>query len=350
MTTLPSTHDCIGCASCPGFAGYEKELIQRTREFMGDVKWKRLEAICCKLGSSPCHLTMEVVTGQYDMTRRALFNDGRSMTIRLGMPSYSFMHASRDMKMELRSEVATMKFFKARTSIPVPEIYHFEPDEHDIGAPYFIMGYIPGEIAFDGHNQTNDPLYGLGTREQDQNFRRQLAAIQVELASIKFDKIGSLYENQETGEFYIGPDSETGQGPWGSSLEYYRYLANETLQNCLRYAPEDTKDDISFSLPVIFERLVAMYTEESSIPGPFGLTHETFGASKTLVNEQFDIMTFIRYRGFLSGPIELQAQFPLFSRTGDTTAIPRRNQASCNQEKQTCKAQDRRVQAHGSGA
>ncbi|KAJ6031567.1 hypothetical protein N7540_002299 [Penicillium herquei] len=262
---MASSTPCHACMGCPGFKGYERELTRRSNKFSRDVNWKRLEAICWKTGSSPCHLTKDIAVSHSEMIRQVQFNDGRSMEVHLSKPLYSFHDASWDMNRVLRSKVATMKFFKARTSIPVPEIYHFEPEAHDIGAPYIIMEHFSGKMAYDVHGKTNDPLYGLGTREQDRKFLRQLAAIQVEMASLKFDKIGSLYENPETGEFYIGPLCETGDGPWESSLEYYSYLANERLQDCLEGVPEETKDDASFSLPVLFERLITMYTEETSI-------------------------------------------------------------------------------------
>ncbi|KAJ5738619.1 hypothetical protein N7493_001774 [Penicillium malachiteum] len=251
--------------------------------------------------------------GMSHMLRDVHFNDGKALTVRLRMPELSFMNGPPDMKMEFRSEVACMKLFKARTSIPVPEVYHFEPEPHDIGAPYVIIEHLPGKHAYDMHNPAHDPLDGFGTPEQDRKFRRQLAAIQVEMTSLKFDKIGSLYQNPETEEFSIGPDCKTGKGPWKSSLEYYHHLVNRRLEECLRDAPEATKDDLSFSLPILFERLIAMYVDEASISGPFGLTHFEFGPPNLIVNEQFDCLTFLDFRGLFSGPIEVQALCPYFT-------------------------------------
>ena len=56
-----------------------------------------------------------------------------------------------------------------------------------------------------------------------------MAAIQVQMASIKLDQISSLYHNPDTRDFHIGPDAETGLGPWSSSLGYYRDIARHKL-------------------------------------------------------------------------------------------------------------------------
>ncbi|CAG8041892.1 unnamed protein product [Penicillium salamii] len=203
-----------------------------------------------------------------------------------------------------------MKFFRTRSSIPVPEVYHFEPESDDVGAPYMIMEYIPGTVASELRRQIEAPLSQFGTPEQDQKFRRQMAAIQVEMASLQFDKIGSLYEDPKTGDFYVGPDCQTGQGPWESSLEYYRDLAQHKLEDTVRNAEEEVMDDPSFSLPILFERLISMYTDEKSIRGPFGIAHPDFGAHNLLVNENFEILAVIDFDSVIAAPIEVQAQFP----------------------------------------
>ncbi|CAG8922165.1 unnamed protein product [Penicillium salamii] len=206
-----------------------------------------------------------------------------------------------------------MKFFRTRSSIPVPEVYHFEPESDDVGAPYMIMEYIPGTVAYELRKGIEASWDQFGTPEQDQKFRRQMAAIQVEMASLQFDKIGSLYEDPKTGDFYVGPDCQTGQGPWESSLEYYRDLAQHKLEETVRSAGEEVMDDPSFSLPILFERLISMYTDEKSVRGPFGIAHPDFGAHNLLVNENFEILAVIDFDGVIAAPIEVQAQFPVLT-------------------------------------
>lgn len=74
-----------------------------------------------------------------------------------------------------------------------------------------LMSYIHGTTAEElrDRNKCEDPL--IGTQEQDKAFRKQMASIQIQLASIQFDQIGALYEID--GEVTIGPDPETGKAP-----------------------------------------------------------------------------------------------------------------------------------------
>lgn len=181
---------------------------------------------------------------------------------------------------------------------------------NDVGAPYIIMEYIHGTVASELPRQIDAPYYQYGTPEQDEKFRRRMAAIQVEMASLTFDQIGSLYQDPETKAFYIGPECETGQGPWNSSIEYYRDVANQKLERAIRSAPFEVQDDYSFALPVLFERLIELYAEEGSVRGPFGLAHQDFGAHNILVNEDFEVLAVIDLDSLLAAPVEIQAQFP----------------------------------------
>lgn len=172
------------------------------------------------------------------------------------------------------------------------------------------MDYIPGIIASDlmGELGICDQY---GTPEQDRKFRRSMAAIQVQLASIKFDEIGSLYQDPVTEDFFIGPESETGLGPWKSSLDYYHSLLNKKEDDFYQKAPLEVQhDQWSFAIPMLFKFLLDKYIGHDSPRGPFGLVHQDFGAHNLLVNENFEILAVIDFDGFMTAPIEVQAQFP----------------------------------------
>lgn len=67
------------------------------------------------------------------------------------------------------------------------------------------MEYIPGTVANELRYQIGTPRGQYGTIEQDKTFRRQMAALQVKLASLKFDKIGSLYQDPQAEDFTLVP-------------------------------------------------------------------------------------------------------------------------------------------------
>lgn len=175
------------------------------------------------------------------------------------------------------------------------------------------MEYIHGTVAYELRELVGAPVDQFGTIEQDQKFRQTMAVIQSEIALLKFDRIGSIYHDPITQEFYIGPDCQTGQGPWDSSGDYYHYLANKELEEAAQNASRDVIDDPSFALPVLFEKLMELDMDKTSIRGPFGVVHQDFGPHNLLVNENFEILAMIDLDEIIAGPIEMQAQFPRFS-------------------------------------
>jgi hypothetical protein len=152
------------------------------------------------------------------------------------------------------------------------------------------MDYIHGTVATELREAKECPTGLFGTPEQDREFRKQMAVIQVTLSSFKFNIIGSLYLDERTPEFFIGPDIETGTGPWTSSMDYYADLADHALRECVRYAPTDVKTSCSFAIPILFKHLISMYGKSSSVGGSFGLVNRDFGAHNLLVDENFNII------------------------------------------------------------
>ena len=131
---------------------------------------------------------------------------------------------------------------RAKTSIPVPEVYNYSVDPtNEVGAEYILMDYIHGTVATELRRAKECATDLFGTPDQDREFRKQMADIQTTLSSFKFNIIRSLYLNEEISEFFIGPDIETDKGPWTSSMNYYADLADYALRKCLRYAPPDVK-------------------------------------------------------------------------------------------------------------
>jgi len=71
----------------------------------------------------------------------------------------------------------------------------------------------------------------FGTPEQDRKFRSQMAQIQAVMAPFRFLQIGALFYKEETDEFYISPEVQTGKGPWTSSTEYYDDIVSHILKS-----------------------------------------------------------------------------------------------------------------------
>jgi hypothetical protein len=175
------------------------------------------------------------------------------------------------------------------------------------------MDYINGNVATELRVAKNCDVGLFGTLHQDRQFRKQMARIQVTLSSFEFDRIGSLYQDEITSEFFIGPDAETGKGPWGSSMDYYADLANRALQDCVANAGADVQTSWSFAIPVLFKHLISVYGHDSTSEGPFKLTNRDFGAHNLLVNNDFEIIGVIDLDGVMAAPIDMVAQYPQLS-------------------------------------
>ncbi|KAM0284869.1 hypothetical protein ACHAQH_001790 [Verticillium albo-atrum] len=141
------------------------------------------------------------------------------------------------------SEVATMAFLTAKTFVPVPRVYFFDSSaNNELGLEWMIMELIGGHTFADWIDDwaDNEELSQLElTDEQMRHVGYETNSFLLSLRAKQFDKIGSLYCNWESGEFFIGPmvnlDYFHGnrlqydgvrRGPFGSIAEYFKSLTD----------------------------------------------------------------------------------------------------------------------------
>lgn len=117
-----------------------------------------------------------------------------------------------------------MKYVRKHTTIPVPEVFaHDISPDNEVGAPNVLMSYIHGTSVM-GHSQARE--YDL---DSDEKFWQRMADIQIQLASLNFDKIGSIYQEPD-GSFAIGPEVVTGLGPWDDADRFWFNLAKHYFE------------------------------------------------------------------------------------------------------------------------
>jgi hypothetical protein len=114
---------------------------------------------------------------------------------------------------------------------------------------------------------------------------------------------------KETDDFYIGPELQTGKGPWTSSTEYYDDLVCHLLESAIMRG--DVKKSQSLMVPSILNNPMRINGERR--PGPFQLTNRDFGAHNILVNDDCDIVGVIDLDIVMAAPLEIVAQYPTFS-------------------------------------
>ncbi|KEZ39514.1 Protein kinase-like domain [Scedosporium apiospermum] len=315
MTDDSAPTSALGSDTWLGANEYESGSALHTRatNFLSTAKWDVLADIASKhRGGMSCQYEDKFSVGHFNMVRRIVFEDGVNWVARVRLPNENMFAGREELEdsKTMEIEVASMKFFRRETSIPVPEVFDYNTSrENDAGAPYILMEYIHGNVALELRQAKSCAPQLFGTPEQDRKFREQMAQIQATAASFKFPQIGSLYYNKETDDFYIGPEPQTGKGPWASSTEYYDDLVNHLLKGTIK--KDDLKQNQSFMVPTILNHLMRLYGEEKT--GPFRLTNRYFGAHNILVNDDFDIIGLIDFDGVMSAPLEVVAQYPELS-------------------------------------
>ncbi|TVY13106.1 hypothetical protein LARI1_G008763 [Lachnellula arida] len=141
----------------------------------------------------------------------------------------------------LESEVATMKYVKLNSSIPVPEVFDYSwTGSNTIGIPFILMSKAPGNalsrFSWNAHPggivSSRKPLPCL-KRASKEKIMKQLGVIYSQLLNLRFDKIGSLFE--EDGEYRIKKcllpalvwherdslDDDVPRGPFQHTHDYY---------------------------------------------------------------------------------------------------------------------------------
>jgi hypothetical protein len=156
-----------------------------------------------------------------------------------------------------------------------------------------------------------------------------MTQIQVELAQCQFGQIGSLRYDKTSGEFTIGPGSETGLGPWKSSFAYY----HDAAEHALNSSDMELNTKCSFALPLLFKELVCRYCSDDT--GPFSLTNRDFGLHNILVDDKFSIIGVIDFDGIMAAPKEVIGQFPALCALGSPAlGVPPGNEFVKAQEEQ----------------
>lgn len=111
------------------------------------------------------------------------------------------------------SEIATIKYIKLHSAIPVPEIYYhgLSPD-NEIGAAFVLMQRLPGRHLYKSWDNLSHELKKLALS--------QIASLVTQFAGLPFDKIGCLTDQGIRP--IIRPPFKQPKGPFQSTLDYLK--------------------------------------------------------------------------------------------------------------------------------
>ncbi|KAL6918797.1 hypothetical protein FSHL1_002791 [Fusarium sambucinum] len=199
------------------------------------------------------------------------------------------------------SEVATIRYLKQHTSIPVPEIYHQDLDpENTVGAAFVLMERLPGRHLY----KTWDDM----SLEKKKVAVSEIASIIVEFASLRFDEIGCL--TQDGLGPILSPCYKEPQGPFDSSLTYLEsFISPDRIESSeLAQLFQQIKSELAISV----HSENAIYLKP-----PFAFIHADFDAQNMLFLESPDgsgpkLTGLIDFEFAHTGPLYYLYEYPIF--------------------------------------
>ncbi|EGD93150.1 protein kinase subdomain-containing protein [Trichophyton tonsurans CBS 112818] len=188
-----------------------------------------------------CDVTQVPVGGSLYWAVFVLFDDGVEWVFR--SPRYdSTIRSAETIQKLVASEAATLRYINSHSAIPVPEVYAYS-----VGVPYILMSKAKGSPLSTKWNSRGSQKSALSLKEKAKVLS-QLGSITWQLSQLRFEEIGSLFEEGD-GHFQVGSclsrglvdfdrDSlnELPRGPFSCENEYVDALVSAFLQHteCLQ--------------------------------------------------------------------------------------------------------------------
>ncbi|KAF7370423.1 Phosphotransferase family protein [Mycena sanguinolenta] len=155
-----------------------------------------LKAQATKIMGKTCLGVHLLSFGGYNIVFILPFNDATDVLARLRIPGNGFDDGDSsisgdDLATRFASEVATLRFIKSKTSIPVPQLYHWDSDPtNPIGTRYMLMQRIPAPVLA---HVMKDISYA-GWRK----IVIQIAHYETQLLGNPLSSIGALFDEHGT--------------------------------------------------------------------------------------------------------------------------------------------------------
>lgn len=203
-----------------------KEKIFRYAKFNLDALLALAEKLRCR--PCTCDVSKPPKTGSLNWVIFVSFDDGVDWVFRAPLTGLSVIITDETASKMLVSEAFTLKYLRAHSSIPVPEVFSYRyvglasqllgtnyysgSKDNDIGIPYILQSKVSGRPLSDydwAKFSREPPGYKLPwpllpLSDQDrQNIMRQLGVIMSRLSEVRFEHIGSILEDYR-GNFLSG--------------------------------------------------------------------------------------------------------------------------------------------------
>ncbi|KAL8646385.1 MAG: hypothetical protein Q9226_006877 [Calogaya cf. arnoldii] len=184
--------------------------------------------------------------GSFNWAVRLEFTDGVGWLLR--SPQQGYGHLSEDTSgLLLASEAATLRYIKAHSTIPVPDVFAYSSSkDNEVGIPYMLLSIASGSPLEDTWKNPGADEPNM-THVDKAKIVTQLGVIAWQLSQLRFPQAGSIVE--EDGSFSVRTCLSRGmvlherdeledvpRGPFNSEQEYFQSHLSAFLQH-VKYLP-----------------------------------------------------------------------------------------------------------------
>ncbi|KAF5535558.1 altered inheritance of mitochondria [Fusarium napiforme] len=294
--------------------------------------------------SCTCDETKAPKSGGLNWAIFIIFDDGVEWVFR--SPRYdTHIFSDETASKTLIIEASTLKYLETHCQMPVPKVYSYSgTHDNDIGIPYILQSKASGRPLSDyrwtepviqppniRHRICQIPL-SCSDREKIMN---QLGFIMSRLSKVHFDKIGSLFEDDNSG-FSVGEclspvltwrsrdslEAEIERGPFTEETTYLRSLISAftahveelSLTPYLFFSPppkpadyqtcdklEGSKNRLDYCIAgQILEEMVPKLSSDST---DFTISHPDLHTGNIFVDEDLNITCIIDWGSTTTGPV-----------------------------------------------
>ena len=294
--------------------GSEKHALQFCEDLLSNGTLDHVRNYAANLRRNKCTIDpTRIAIGGYSVLFHLRF-DGNSqcwiLRIRLPRPGESLTAQQQIAEsLLLESEISTMCYVKAKSSIPVPAVYAYGTTfSNPLGHPYMLIKHVHGTTA----------MWATMSCSVNQRRRliRDMAHIVNELSSLTFPVIGQLrLQNTSSDEVTVGQlVTRSGHiiGPFQTSSEYYCSRASLLVDRLKRTTDVTTSNDsngcheqsaIDLAIKVT-EILQRRSVSDGSPQGPFVLKHPDLSFQNILVNDEFKVVAVLDWSFASVVPLE----------------------------------------------
>ncbi|KAK2037739.1 hypothetical protein LZ31DRAFT_509183 [Colletotrichum somersetense] len=270
----------------------------------------------CKIASHskdgvPCEPLECYTVGGSFLARLIHFQDGIRWVARVQLHE-----PTQETSERLRIELDTMFLLRSRTKAPVPQVFAFALDADLTGSAFVLLEYLPGNNAADQAHDYVRTDWGLVPPQNRPAFYRTMAAAQVQIASARLPKIGTVIRNND-GSFNVGPIPGLG-GPFDTAESFIcawarkaRFPYDEAFIR--ENVPTQFAEQIIEGIRQFPSRIagLAMSGKQFTRAGPFPIRHPDLFHSNVIVTKAYNVIGVVDWQDSHTVPWEL-ADLPLF--------------------------------------